>query len=313
VSSPPARRHRLYASWLAVAAPAVRLSFDLRRGPLRRRILVAACVLGAMSFGAGVTLAATGTGLPPGTSPPPGTTSPQATANRAEAAAWIAAQLAPDVTVSCDPQMCAEVRVSGFPATRLMTVGPGAAGPLGSGVVVATPAIREQFGARLASATPLVIASFGSGAVRVDIRAVAPDGAVALAAQLAAARTRAISAGKQLLSNKNIQAAPAARAALLAGQVDPRLLVTLSALASQRPLRLMTFGDPSPGASPAVPLRGAEIGATSPSGLKSMLAFLHAQRPPYLPAAAAQTRSASGQSLVTIRFDAQGLSDIGGL
>jgi hypothetical protein len=311
VGGPPARSHRLYASWLAVATPAVRLWFDLRRGTLRRRILVAACVLGAMSFGAGVTLAATGTGLP---APLPGTTSPQATANRAEAAAWIAGQVAPNVTVSCDPQMCAELRSSGFPAARLMTLPSGAGGSLGSGVVVATPVIREQFGARLTAVdAPLVIASFGAGAARVDIRAVAPGGAAALGAQLAAERTRAISAGKQLLSNKNIQAAPAARASLVAGQVDPRLLVTLSALASQLPLRLVMFDDPSPGASPAVPLRGAEIGAASPAALSSMLAFLHAQQPPYLPAMTALTRSASGQSLVTVRFDAQGLTDVGGL
>ena len=274
--------------------------------------MIVLSVLAAMSFGAGVTLAATGTGQPAPLTQ--GTASLQAAANRAQAAAWIAGQLSPDVTVACDPQMCAQVRSSGFPAAGLTIVPSGARASLGSGVVVATPAIRDQFGARLAAAdAPLVIASFGSGAEQVDIRAVTPDGAAALRSQLAAERTRDISAGKQLLDNKNIQAVPAARALLLAGQVDPRLLVTLSALASQLPVKLVAFDDPSPGASPAVPLRGAEIGAASPAGLSAMLAFLRAQQAPYLPAVAAITRSASGLSLVTVRFDAQGLQNVGGL
>jgi len=245
----------------------------------------------------------------------PGTAPAQAaTANRAQAAAWIAGQLGSNIIVSCDPQMCAQVRKTGLPAARLMIVPPAASGPPGSGVVVATPAVRDQFGGRLATVyAPLVIASFGSGADRVDVRALAPDGAAALAASLAAGHIRLIAAGEQLLRNKNIQAAPAARAALLAGRVDPRLLVTLSALAYDMPLRLVTFDDSSPGASPAVPLRGAEFGAVSPAGESAALAFLRAQQSPYRPAGAAITRSASGQSLVTVRFDAQGVPDVGGI
>ena len=158
----------------------------------------------------------------------------------------------------------------------------------------------------------MVLASFGSGAARVDIRVVAPDGAAAFKAQLASEHLHLVSAGMQLLRNKNIEASPAVRAPLLAGQVDPRLLVTLSALASATPVRLVTFDDSSPGASTVVALRGAEIDAASTAGLSAMLAFLHAQQAPYLPAAVAVARSASGQSLVTVRYDAPGLMDVGG-
>ena len=158
----------------------------------------------------------------------------------------------------------------------------------------------------------MVLASFGSGAARVDIRVVAPDGAAAFKAQLASEHLHLVSAGMQLLRNKNIEASPAVRAPLLAGQVDPRLLVTLSALASATPVRLVTFDDSSPGASTVVALRGAEIGAASTAGLSAMLAFLHVQQAPYLPAAVAVARSASGQSLVTVRYDAPGLMDVGG-
>jgi hypothetical protein len=270
----------------------------------RRRALIVFCVLAVMSFGTGVSLAAAGIGQPAAFALVPG----QAT--EAETAAWIAAQVGSGTTVSCDPAMCAQLRQRGFPAAGLMTLRPSAASPLGSAVVVATPAIRDQFGARLAAAyAPLVIASFGSGADRVDVRAVAPDGAAAFESELAAGHTRLIFAGKELLSNKNLQASAAARTALLAGQADPRLLVTLSALVSEMPLRLVSFDDPSPGASPAVPLRGAEIAATSSAGLTAALAFLHAQQAPYLPAVSAVT---GGQSLINVRFDAPGLVDVGG-
>jgi hypothetical protein len=267
--------------------------------------------LAAMSFGTGLTLAFTWT--TPGDATQGTTPGQAATAYRAQAAAWIAEQVGPDVSVSCDPAMCGEVQHNGFPAAKLTTLPPAADGPLGSGVVVATPAIRNQFGARLATAyAPLVLASFGSGAERVDIRVVAPDGAAAFESQLAAEHIQLIAAGVQLLRNMNIQASPAVRAPLLAGQVDPRLLVTLSALASEMPLRLVTFDDSSPGASTAVQLRGAEIGVASPAGLAAVLAFLQAQQTPYLPAAAAIARGASGQSVVTVRYDAPDLMDVGG-
>jgi hypothetical protein len=311
------RSHRLYSSWLAIIAPAVRLWFGVsrvarwHRGGLQRRLTVVLTVLGAMSFGAGLTLAVTGTGRPGdaavGTPPQP------ATANRALAAAWIAQQVGSDVNVSCDPQMCGEVREQGFPAARLTALPPSTDGPLGAGVVVATPTLRDQFGARLATVyAPLELASFGSGAEQVDIRVVAPDGAAALRAQLAAEHTHLVAAGLQLLQNSNIEVSPVARASLLAGQVDPRLLVTLSALASEGPVQLVTFDDSSPGTSTVVQLRGAEIGAASTAGLSAVLGFLRAQQAPYLPASAVIAHGASGQSVVTVRYDVPGPMDVGG-
>ncbi len=274
--------------------------------------MVALAALAGLSFVTGVTLAFTAAGQPdllaPGTTP-----SQAAAADRAHAATWITQQVDPDVSVSCDPQMCGQLRKAGFPAAKLTIVPPTADGRLDSDVVVATPALRNQFGARLAAGyAPLVIASFGSGADRVDIRVVAPDGAAAFSSQLAAERARLISAGNQLLANRNIQASPAARAALAAGQVDPRLLVTLSALAAEMPIRLVAFDDLPPGTSAAVQRLGADIGAASPAGLSVLLAFWHAQQAPYRPAVAAMGRGASGQSLVTVRFDAPSPEDVGG-
>jgi len=294
----PAARLRRVAGW--------------GRGTRRLRFTVALSALGAMSVVAVAALAAAGVWRP-GSSTPGTATASLATANRTRAAAWVAQQVSPDVTVSCDPQMCGQVRKQGFPAARLMAVRPAASNTLGSGVVVATPAIRSQFGTRLATFyAPVVIAGFGSGAGRVDVRAIAPDGAAAFRSQLASQHASLVSAGEQLLRNRNIQASPAARASLLAGHVDSRLLATLSVLAAEMPVRLAAFDDAPPGASPAVPLRGAQIGGASPAARSAILAFLHAQQPPYRPAvAAALSRNTGSRPLVTLRFDAPSLMGLG--
>jgi hypothetical protein len=273
----------------------------------------------AMALGAGVTLDFTQQGPKQAASPPttsgPGSSALQvAAADRHQAAVWIAHQVASSIYVGCDPEMCTELQGSGFPAGQLNELQPSAPDPLGSALVVATPVIRNQFGARLASVyAPLVIASFGSGAERVDVRYVAPGGTAAFESQLAADRKNRIAAGEQLLTNKRVQASAAARSVLLAGQVDPRLLVTLSALAHLLPLHLVAFDDPSPGASPDVLLRGAEIGAAASAGLPAMVAFLSAQQNQYAPAVARITQVAKGQSVVTVRYDAPGPMGLGGL
>jgi putative peptide zinc metalloprotease protein len=270
--------------------------------------VIAASALGAV-------LAAGGVATVVATDGPHGSASATATATApgAVAAAWVAAQVSPDVTVSCDPQMCGQIRASGFPAARLTILPAGARGPFHAGVVVATPTLRDQFGARLASVyAPLVLAGFGAGAGQVDVRAVAPDGAAAFESALAAGHASLVSAGRQLLKNKNIEASPAARAVLGAGRADARLLVTLTVLAAQMPVRLFSFGAPPPGASAAVPLRTADIGAASPTERSAILAFLRAQHAPYQPAVAAATTSTSGQPLIAVRFDAPGLTAVGG-
>ena len=302
-------------SWSAVASTTVRLWLERHhRYPVgrRRRLVLVLSALVAMALGAGVTLAFTQRGpeqaaSPPGHSGPASNALQVAAADRHQAAVWIAQQVASSVVVACDPEMCNELQNSGFPAGQLMELQPSAPDPLGSLLVVATPVIRNQFGTRLASVyAPLVIASFGSGAERVDVRYVAPDGTAAFESQLAADQRARIAAGEQLLTNKHVQASAAARQALMAGQVDPRLLVTLSALAHQMPLQLVAFVDPSPGVSSDVPLRGAEIGAAASAGLPAMVAFLRAQQSQYAPAVVSITQDAKGQSVVTVRYDAPG-------
>jgi hypothetical protein len=273
----------------------------------RQRWTVTLGAICALSIVTGGVLAAAGVGQPG-----PFVTPSTVAANQALAAAWIVQQVSPGVPVSCDQAMCGQLRANGFSAARLKSLPAAATSTLGSGLVVSTPAVRNQFGTSLATAyAPLVIAGFGSGAGRVDVRVIAPDGAAAFKSQLAADHAFSMSAGTQLLRNQNIKVSPAARAVLLTGGADSRLLATVSVLAAQMPVQLVMFEDPSPGATPAVPLRGAEIGARSPAGLSAVLAFLRAQRGTYRPAAVGVVSGASGQPVVTVRFDAPGVVDAG--
>jgi hypothetical protein len=216
--------------------------------------------------------------------------------------------VAASAIVACDPAMCAALHADGLPATRLLVLGTATADPLGSDVVVATLAVRNQFGTRLQSVyAPVVIASFGTGAGRIDIRAIAPDGTAAYEAALAADRRSRISAGSQLLRNPRIIVTADARNALSAGDVDPRLLMMLAALADEQQVRITAFGDPSPGASPVVPLRSVEIAALGPgaeaeaeASLRSLLSFVDAQRQPFQPLRAALV----GSSALTVEYAA---------
>ena len=273
---------------------------------------------GVLAAAAAVALVVAGTGnRATGGTAPTAAAKPSAASSAAaisaaasSAAAWVAQQVSPDVTVSCDPRMCRQIQQDGFPAARLKPLPSTARDPLGSAVVVATAAVRTQFGATTLAAdyAPQVIASFGSGAARVDVRTVAPAGAAAFRAQLAAEHAALVAAGRQLLDNANIQSSPSARAALRAGQVDARLLAILAMLSHQMPVTLTAF-TAAPGTSAGVPLRGAEISAASPTARSAILAFLDAQQSPYRPAIATVNKDAGGTAVVALRFDAPAPSD----
>jgi len=225
----------------------------------------------------------------------------------------VARQVSRDAIVACDPAMCSALLARGIPSGNLLKLGVSSPDPLGSDVVVATAAVRSQFGGRLASVyAPGILASFGSGSLRIDVRAIAPDGATAYETALAADLAARRAVGRQLLGNPRLKVSAPARAALWAGQVDPRLLTTLATLAATSPaatgpVQVSAFGDSGPGASQGMPLRSAQI--TEPSRadlgrLRGMVAFVRAQRPPYLPAWALITTGAGGSPVLSIGFSA---------
>jgi hypothetical protein len=267
-----------------------------RKHPRRRTVALGALGVVAVAGTAVAAVALTRSGPPASIS---------ATTAQARAASWVAQQVSPGAMVSCDQVTCGLARRDGFPSGQLETLHPATRDPLGSAVVIATPAVRAEFGSRLATVyAPMVIAAFGAGSNRVEVRAIAPDGAGAFTAALDAQRASLISSGRQLLGNTTIQASRSARADLLAGRVDPRLLAILSVLSSQRTVRLEAFDDASPGVSAVVPLRSVMLGASTAAERSTILAFLDAQQGTYRPDMMAATSDASGQPAVVVRFDA---------
>ena len=105
-------------------------------------------------------------------------------------------------------------------------------------------------------------------------------------------------AGLQLLADPRISGPADVRADLAAGRVDARLLITLAAMAHAEPVRIQAFGGATPGASSGTALRTAEL-AAPPATAQAMLAFVRAQRPPYLAA-----RSGLSLGVLSIEFSA---------
>jgi hypothetical protein len=228
--------------------------------------------------------------------------------DRVQAAAWVARGLGGGAVVGCDAAMCTALSGQGMAAGSLLVIGAdGQSDPLGCDIVVGTAAVRGVLGARLAQVyAPLVLARFGRGSARIEVRAVAPDGTAAYLGALRADQAARAQAGQQLLANRRLTEAPAARRALAAGRVDTRLLTTIAALTPDWRLRILEFGTAGPGADPRVPRPSAEITAAGPGAaareLSAVAAFLRAQRSPYLAVVVTLTRLPSGRAVLRVAF-----------
>jgi hypothetical protein len=255
--------------------------------PGRRRArlsLVAAAVLALLvSGGAGAAYSRLHVGdHSAGTSKPVRTTPADAAQMAAD---WVSSQVSRSVTVACDPLMCAALRARGIPTARLLVLRTGIASPRGAGVVVATPAVRSQFGSRLDNEyAPSVIAGFGSGLAQVNVQVVAPNGAAAYRTALRQDQAARKVAGTQLLVNKQIGVTAQARTQLAAGAVDSRLLILFPALAAAHPIQLLAFGNSGPKAGPGMPLcsavlsgSGQTAGMTNADYLSWLTSFVRAQ------------------------------------
>jgi hypothetical protein len=230
------------------------------------------------------------------------------------AAAWVAGQVSRAAVVACDPLMCRALTAHGAPSRVLYSLGPGTASPLHAGIIVATAQVRVRFGALLSSGyAPAVLASFGSGPQRIEIRQIAPHGAAAYRAKLAADLLRRKTSGAELLYNHRIAMAPIARRELSAGRVDSRLMIAIAHLASVRRMYIINFGSVAPGADPDLPLRFADLSVTgrahrhfgwSARYVRSMISFLHAQRSPFRPTHVGTVYLAGGVQALRIEFPA---------
>ncbi len=234
-----------------------------------------------------------------------------AAAARTAAATWVAQQVTPGTIVACDPQMCTDLEQAGLPAAQLLYLGVGTARPLESTVLVATAAVRQEYGARLGSVyAPDVLASFGTGRAQVAIRVVAPSGAAAYAASLRADLAARLSAARQLLRNPRLHPSGAARRALTAGQADSRLLADFAALAAGHPLRIIDFGAAPAGPEPraAVAYRRHRAGRlrhrAQPDNLRLLARLLLAEPARYRPASLTRLRLPGGTAVLRVTFTA---------
>jgi hypothetical protein len=215
----------------------------------------------------------------------------------------VAQQVNPADTVSCDPAMCRALQARGFSNVLMLTAT--ARNPLGSEIVVVTPAVRSQFSSLLDSRyAPAVIASFGSGGASIDVRTVYTFGAAAYAAAIRADRQQRSAAGAELLRSGRVTASAPVRDQIAAGQADSRLLIILSDVAASYPVDILALGDSGPGASTAAPFRSATLavgGVTRPRPLlDSMLAGVP---PQFLPQQITTTEQ-DGLQAATVQFSA---------
>jgi hypothetical protein len=202
---------------------------------------------------------------------------PSSATVRAQAAAWVAEQVSPDVTVSCDAVMCAALQAHGFPVSKLVVLGPTSPNPVSSVLVVETATVRELFGSSLAVAwAPAVLASFGSGASAITVRVVAPDGPAAYQTALNADLANRKTSGTALLHDSQVAVSATARRQLLAGDVDLRLLLALASVAGHEPMDIVRFGNLGPGASPGVPLDFADLAESIPAAHMNTVAYVDA-------------------------------------
>ena len=233
-------------------------------------------------------------------------------AARTQAVAWILQQVSRAAVVSCDSQICADLASRGFPPGNLLRLGPGSNDPLGSDLVVATAAIRAQYGARLASVyAPAIVATFGSGNARIDIRLVFPGGTAKYRTVQGPALRARKAADSQLLANSHVTLSAAARAQLLSGEIDPRLPLLIAAMADAHPVHIVDFVDQSPGGGPASLLRSVDFATADAAAhlrrgvyLGWIRGFVHVQRAEYRPAWSERVTLRTGQAVLRIGYGA---------
>ncbi len=237
---------------------------------------------------------------------PTATAGPTTTTIRA--ANWVASEVSHSAVVACDQLMCSALAAAHFPRHNLQLIGP--TYPVHSDVVVVTPKVRHQFGSSLATNwAPSSLAQFGAGSAAISIRVVAQQGAAAFKSALAGDLKLRRDGGAALLASHQVQVSAQARKCLDSGQVDARLIIVLTALASVHPIHIVRF-DAVTGASADVPLRIAEVAADDAAAKLSQAAYSHflttvirVQQAPYAPQLSGPAQS-GGTSVFLIQFSA---------
>ena len=231
-----------------------------------------------------------------------------ATVNDQAAARWIAAQVGHGLVIGCDPAACAAIIAAGYPTGGQVVLQPGVSLPGPGSLVVATAAVRAQYGAQLGSTVPAVIASFGSGAQTVQVGVVVPGGPQAYQQDASRAQAARRNAGRKLLADRRVQARGVVRTDFGAGRVDPRLITVLRRLATHYTVDVVHLGDTGPQTGGTAPFRMAEVtvlssraGRPASNDLAGMEKLLNSQPPGYR-AELIPKRLAGGVRVLEIKF-----------
>ena len=226
------------------------------------------------------------------------------------AAAWVAVQVGHDALVACDQAMCEALTAHGFPGRHLRLIRPHSPVPRAQ-VIVATPVVLRQFGSLSTRWAPAALARFGAGSASITVRLVAPHGTTKYEAALKADLRSRKASGARLTDNPHISASATARKQLIAGQVDSRLIVVLTALASVHPIRILDFGAPFAGESAGMPLRIANLaqdyavaGLTRSAYVGFLTRQLNLEPGIYQPEVAGLTHDAAGTLIFQIKYPA---------
>jgi hypothetical protein len=213
---------------------------------------------------------------------------------------WLVDNVPRERSLIVDDALWVDLVESGFPPEQLAAygtvevdadVGPAATGSWSDyRLVVVTDPLRTVAEAGRGSIDEGVrrsvpVAIFGAGSDRVEVRRIVTEGPATVANANDHDRIASVSAGTALARNRSIDLTPGARAALVAGEVDERLMTTLVALAVDHPLLVSSFPlDPGEAAA-GVPRRVVELRAATEADARALAELLAHQEPPYQPAA----------------------------
>ena len=113
-----------------------------------------------------------------------------------------------------------------------------------------------------------------------------------------------------LLTNRSIKLSATAKTQLRSGNIDPRLPELIALMVHDYPLRIVDFGDHSPGGGPASLLRSMDLATASPPAhltpsayIHWMRSFIQAQRSQYHPVLSLVTLP-TGQTVLRIGYGA---------
>jgi hypothetical protein len=224
-------------------------------------------------------------------------------ANSTAAAIWIAAQVSEQAVIGCDPASCAAILTAGYDSSGQVVLQRGVALPSAGALVVATPAVRSQYGAGLVTTAPEVIATFGTGLQAVQVRVVVPGGQAAYSQAASSTLTASRSAALKLMGDSAVRVHPAARLDLTAGLVDLRLLTVLQRLAAHYPVDIYSFAEGGPVAGGSVPFRLALLTGLTRRQVAGAERLLKALPEQFRPALAA-VRLPGGKYAMPISFKA---------